>query len=40
MIPESNCIYYILVSFAGRGLYQNKMLKELWVGFNDLDCVK
>ncbi|XP_017041324.1 serine-rich adhesin for platelets isoform X2 [Drosophila ficusphila] len=22
-----------------RGLYQNKMLKELWVGFNDLDCV-
>ncbi|KAH8350712.1 hypothetical protein KR084_004730 [Drosophila pseudotakahashii] len=28
-----------LLSFAGRGLYQNKMLKELWVGFNDLDCV-
>ncbi|XP_017069795.2 LOW QUALITY PROTEIN: serine-rich adhesin for platelets [Drosophila eugracilis] len=22
-----------------RGLYQNKMLKELWVGYNDLDCV-
>ncbi|KAH8260805.1 hypothetical protein KR038_000678 [Drosophila bunnanda] len=28
-----------LLSFAGRGLYQNKMLKELWVGYNDLDCV-
>ncbi|KMY88559.1 mucin-19 isoform X3 [Drosophila simulans] len=28
-----------LLSFAGRGLYQNKRLKELWVGYNDLDCV-
>lgn len=27
------------MSFAGRGLYQNKRLKELWVGYNDLDCV-
>ncbi|KAH8305433.1 hypothetical protein KR018_005015 [Drosophila ironensis] len=22
-----------------RGLYHNKMLKELWMGYNDLDCV-
>lgn len=25
--------------FPGRGLNHNKMLKELWMGYNDLDCV-
>ncbi|XP_033236699.1 serine-rich adhesin for platelets isoform X2 [Drosophila pseudoobscura] len=39
MPNESNyCFVYYLWIFTGHGLHKNKMLKELWMGYNDLEC--